>query len=211
MAVDAAANIGDFDAAKPPGSDPKSEMDDNLRHIKGVLKSNLPQVKGTVTASHTELSYVTGVTAAIQTQLNAKAALASPAFTGTPTAPTASVGNSTTQLSTTAFVMAAVALATGGTGGLTLTVSNAAAVSLVNGQQDAGFYTSGPITWTLPPSPTVGDETGAMPCNARADNVVACNGQLIMGLAEDMTIGDANEEALLIFVGGSIGWRLKNV
>jgi hypothetical protein len=37
-----------------------------------------------------------------------KAPLASPAFTGTPTAPTATAGTSTTQLATTAFVAAAI-------------------------------------------------------------------------------------------------------
>ena len=40
----------------------------------------------------------------LQTALDAKAPLASPAFTGTPTAPTASIGTSTTQLATTAYV-----------------------------------------------------------------------------------------------------------
>lgn len=39
--------------------------------------------------------------------LAGKAALASPALTGTPTAPTAAVSTSTTQLATTAFVQAA--------------------------------------------------------------------------------------------------------
>src|SRR5580693_6407328 len=42
------------------------------------------------------------------------ALLVSPAFVGTPSAPTATVGNSTTQIATTAFVMAAVAAATAG-------------------------------------------------------------------------------------------------
>lgn len=41
--------------------------------------------------------------------LNLKAALADPAFTGTPTAPTATAGNSSTQLATTAFVATALA------------------------------------------------------------------------------------------------------
>jgi len=45
---------------------------------------------------------------------------ASPALTGTPTAPTATTGNNTTQLATTAFVTAAVA-AGGGGGGTTYT------------------------------------------------------------------------------------------
>lgn len=56
------------------------------------------------TLTVTELNYVDGVTSAIQTQIDAKAALASPALTGTPTAPTAAVGTDTTQIATTAYV-----------------------------------------------------------------------------------------------------------
>ena len=43
----------------------------------------------------------------IQTAVNSKANLSSPALTGTPTAPTAASGTSTTQIATTAFVAAA--------------------------------------------------------------------------------------------------------
>ena len=46
---------------------------------------------------------------AIVTAIATKANLASPALTGTPTAPTASVGTNTTQLASTAFVQAALA------------------------------------------------------------------------------------------------------
>lgn len=46
------------------------------------------------------------ISTATQTALNLKAPLASPTFTGTPVAPTASPGTSTTQLATTAFVTA---------------------------------------------------------------------------------------------------------
>jgi len=53
----------------------------------------------------TEVSYLDGVTSSIQTQLNAKAPLANPALTGTPTAPTASADTDTTQVATTAFVL----------------------------------------------------------------------------------------------------------
>jgi hypothetical protein len=49
------------------------------------------------------------VSSAQQTALNLKANLASPTFTGTPTAPTASGGTNTTQLSTTAFVREEIA------------------------------------------------------------------------------------------------------
>ena len=46
------------------------------------------------------------VSTATQTALDLKANLESPAFTGTPTAPTASAGTNTTQLATTAFTLA---------------------------------------------------------------------------------------------------------
>ena len=62
-----------------------------------------------LTSTVAELNFVDGVTSNIQTQLNAKANLASPALTGTPTAPTAPVGTNTTQLATTAFVNAEIA------------------------------------------------------------------------------------------------------
>lgn len=59
-----------------------------------------------VTTTAAELNFVDGVTSNVQTQLNAKAPLASPALTGTPTAPTAAAGTNNTQLATTAFVVA---------------------------------------------------------------------------------------------------------
>lgn len=45
---------------------------------------------------------------AIQTAVNSKANISSPTFTGTPTAPTASSGSSTTQIATTQFVTSQV-------------------------------------------------------------------------------------------------------
>lgn len=49
------------------------------------------------------------ISTATQSALDLKAPLASPALTGTPTAPTASAGANTTQIATTAFVAAAIA------------------------------------------------------------------------------------------------------
>ena len=57
----------------------------------------------------TEIGYLDGVTSAIQTQMDLKAALASPTLTGVPLAPTASAGNNSTQIATTAYADAAVA------------------------------------------------------------------------------------------------------
>jgi len=66
------------------------------------------------TVSTTEIGYLAGVTSAIQTQIDSKLAistaastyapLASPALTGTPTAPTAAANTNTTQIATTAYV-----------------------------------------------------------------------------------------------------------
>lgn len=52
-----------------------------------------------------EVAYLDGVTSNLQEQLDAKAPLASPALTGTPTAPTASANTNTTQVATTAYVV----------------------------------------------------------------------------------------------------------
>lgn len=68
---------------------------------------------GSVT--NTEIGYLSGVTSAIQTQINARlttataastyAPLASPTLTGTPAAPTAATDTNTTQIATTAYVI----------------------------------------------------------------------------------------------------------
>lgn len=129
MTVETATYISDLNAALPASGDPKAEGDDHIRLVKNVAKTTFPNVAAAVTPTHTELNYVDGVTSAIQGQLDAKAPIASPTFTGTvtipsgasiagfaplaspaltgtPTAPTATAGTSTTQLATTAFVSA---------------------------------------------------------------------------------------------------------
>lgn len=54
--------------------------------------------------SSVELGYLDGVTSAIQGQINSKAPINSPTFTGTPTAPTPAAGDNSTKVATTAFV-----------------------------------------------------------------------------------------------------------
>jgi len=67
----------------------------------------------------------------LNTALNAKAPLASPAFTGTPTAPTAAEGNNSTQLATTAFVTTAVGTAVTSVMRIKGTKANEAAIKAV--------------------------------------------------------------------------------
>lgn len=105
MPLETGTYISDLVTTNPTGTDTLDKADDHLRLIKATVKNTFPNVSGAVTPTHTELNYVDGVTSAIQTQLDGKAGLASPAFTGTPTAPTAAVDTNTTQLATTAYVV----------------------------------------------------------------------------------------------------------
>lgn len=70
--------------------------------------------------------------------LAAKAPLASPAFTGVPTGPTASVGTNTTQLATTAFV-----LANAGSGAVSSVFGRTGAVVAALGDYDASLINPG--------------------------------------------------------------------
>jgi hypothetical protein len=102
-----------------------------------------------------------GVTGLVS-DLAAKAPLASPTFTGTPAAPTATAGTNTTQLATTAFVQAAVAAGGGGgtssAAGVIGIVIDGGSASPTTGSK--GFVQSpynGTITgWTL-----IGDASGS--------------------------------------------------
>ena len=80
-------------------------------------------------------------------QVNAKAPLASPTFTGTPKAPTASAGTNTTQVATTAFVTTAVATnvvksgSRGTLAGYNTPVSTASAVTISQTSNDDTIVT----------------------------------------------------------------------
>ncbi len=104
MALESATYISDLVSTNPTGSDGKAAGDDHIRLVKSTVKATFPNVAGAVTPTHTELNYVDGVTSAIQTQLDAKAPIASPTFTGNPAAPTPSPGDNDTSIATTAFV-----------------------------------------------------------------------------------------------------------
>lgn len=70
----------------------------------------------------------------LQTNLIGAAPLASPTFTGTPTAPTAAGGTSTTQIATTAFVAAAISALTSGGGVRRVTTTTDTIVSADRGK-----------------------------------------------------------------------------
>ena len=106
-------------------NDNGSEVSTNLpihanSFVKSIGSANILLAGGT---DITQLSLP--VSTATQTALNLKANLASPALTGTPTAPTATAGTNTTQIATTAFVTGAISTADSGnvklTGNQTIT------------------------------------------------------------------------------------------
>ena len=86
------------------GSQINTALDTIVNGVNGTSGTIAPDlttltINGTdVTATAAELNYVDGVTSNVQTQIDAKAPLASPTFTGTATIPTATIttGNITT-------------------------------------------------------------------------------------------------------------------
>ena len=206
MTIESATYINQLNAALPGATDPKSEGDDHIRLLKSTLQATLPNVTGVVTATHTELSRVAGVTSAIQAQLDAKAPTASPSFTGSPAVPTAAAGTSTTQVASTAFVQAAIANVNAQTA-VTLAVDSSASIAATVGQHIV-CTNAGTVTVTLPATPAAGNQVWVTVGNGRSDTVIARNGLNIMGLAEDMTVDNANATVQLRYINSTLGWRL---
>lgn len=161
----------------------------------------------------------------LQTNIDAKAPISSPALTGVPTAPTATTGTATTQLATTAFVSAtafsaALPSQTGNAGKFVTTdgtnaswAAVALVVSVVSATTQAAVANTHYIltnvaatTVTLPASPASGDTVWVTVANSLATNVIARNAQTIMGLAEDLTINASYSTVQLRFVNSS--WRI---
>lgn len=109
MTIETSTYPSQWNSAYPEPESAFTEGDDHIRKIKANYLAAWPNLTAAaVTASTTELNYVDGVTSAIQTQLDAKAPLASPALTGNPTSTTQSAGLNNTYIATTATVWAAV-------------------------------------------------------------------------------------------------------
>lgn len=148
----------------------------------------------------------TGVVTLAVADVAGAAPAASPVLTGTPTAPTAALGTSSSQLATTAFVLAQVN-AGGGMAWQTKSSSFAAVVA-------TGYFvdtSTGPVVATLPASPTIGDQVRfADVASTFGINklTVARAGLPIMGLNEDMDVSTTYATVHLVYSGASQGWRL---
>ena len=181
MALETATTINQLVASNPPNSDPVAEAAAHLRLIKATLLATLPNVVGAVTATHTELSYTAGVTSPLQAQIDARASLASPSFTGVPLVPTAANGTNNNQAASTAFV-----------------VSAALSSSLPGQAGNAGkFITTNGTTasWANPGMASFNGRTGAITPQASdysAFFAAASLSQNSKSAAYTLAIGDAN-------------------
>lgn len=231
MGLEAAIYINQLVSTNPDGSDAKSQGDDHIRMIKAALLTCFPNIGGAVSADATELSYVDGVTSAIQTQINAKAPIASPTFTGTPAAPTPSSSDNSTTLATTAFVVAAFAAAATSAGLASTTPSaNKVPLALGTGLIDplwlnlrnirvvsaaataaANDYLipTTAITITLPASPVAGQSVVYVDVLPNIGfPVVARNGAYINGFPQDITL-DMPGRTVFVYADSTRGWRVS--
>ena len=211
MAVDTALHIGTLDPTNPTGATSRKEADDNFRHIKEVLKRDFAGVTGAVTATHTELNRLVGVTADVQGQIDAltaaKAPLASPALTGTPTVPTAAPGVGSNQIANMHAVQAAVASVNAQTGALTDVLVSTSTYSVSNGQR-AILIGAMQQTITAPAYSDDGRWAFAV-ANDRTDNVINWNGAKHQNISDaTMTLDGQYAAAEVVGVNSSYGWRL---
>ena len=110
MSLEAFTGIWSFNASNPvSAADMVAIGANHLRGIKAACQYTFPNVTGIITPTHAQINTIPDL-----------APKASPVLTGTPVAPTATAGDSTTQLATTAFVTAAILAA--GTGALSLRI-----------------------------------------------------------------------------------------
>lgn len=119
------------------------KVGENLTITNGVLSADAQHIDVDSAMSSTSENPVQNKV--VNTALGLKAPLASPALTGTPTAPTATAGNNSTQIATTAFVTSAVSTAIGSLAGVEFSIvnnlpatGNASTIYLVSASDGSG-------------------------------------------------------------------------
>ena len=158
----------------------------------------LPNTTSIGGVSAAEIVFLDGVTSNVQTQLDGKAGLASPAFTGTPTAPTAGSGTNTTQVASTAFVQqvafnTALPSQTGNAGKFVTTDGTNASFAAIPDQvyPGAGIAVSTGTGWGTSlstPLGVVNGGTGA--ATLTANNVLLGNGTSAVQAVAPSTTGN---------------------
>ena len=95
----------------------------------------------------------------------------------------------------------------GGGGGGSLPVQSISAnTTATNGN---AYVMTASLTLTLPASPAVDDQVGVINASGTTTCVIARNGALLMGLAENMTVDRLNVGFTLVYTGASKGWWVR--
>jgi len=63
MGLETGTYISDLNSSNPVAGDPVNEGDDHIRLVKSTVKATFPSITGAVSATHTELNKLDGVTA----------------------------------------------------------------------------------------------------------------------------------------------------
>lgn len=216
MTVETATYISQLDPTYPAAGDAKSEGDDHIRQTKGALRNtfvNLTAIPVTPTSA----------------DLNTLAGAATTGGVGLNVSTQVSTDNST-KAASTAFVSTAVAAAAfaatlpsqSGNGGKYIYTDGATAswtslggpVTVVSGTTQTAVAGNHYVltnvaasTVTLPASPASGDTVWVTWANTLTTNIIARNGNTIMGSASDMTLDTVtNGTVQLRYVNSS--WRL---
>ena len=116
----------------------------------------------------------------------------------TPKAPTAAPGTNTTQIATTAFVLAALS------GGNVVHVTTASATAAPKNVYSLDF--AGVTTLTFPSTPSEGTLITVVVGNGRLDNLINPNGKTIMSVAGAMTIDKIDFPIQFLFINNT--WKI---
>ena len=111
-----------------------------LDDVSGLVKADFTKLAA-VTSTAAHLNFVDGVTSGIQGQINAKASLASPTFTGAPLTTTPASNDSSTKIASTAYVQGELTDLIGGASAAFDTLLEISA-SIANGDSDVVALTS---------------------------------------------------------------------
>ncbi len=138
-----------------------------------------------------------------------RAPLASPAFTGTPTAPTAALGTNTTQLATTEFVQAAITTGGGNADNLIATVVNADSVALARGTVVYAFGSTG-NKLSVKRADNTTDATSATTLGFINDTSLAAGAQgtiTLYGSMDQLNLGSPFNDGDPIYLGTNGGYQ----
>uniref|UniRef100_UPI003784593F tail fiber domain-containing protein n=1 Tax=Daejeonella sp. TaxID=2805397 RepID=UPI003784593F len=172
-----------------------------VNSVGGVSSAIIATLPTSIASNTTNIISNTSDIATINTALATKAPLASPSFTGTPTAPTPTTSDNSTQLATTAFVKANIGTASAETLSGTSLASNVANSSLTS----VGTITSGTWSGTVIGSNYggAGSVTGLMKANGSGVVSAAIAGT---DYQSPITAASATGQYLTSAAGGTYTW-----